>query len=95
MTWFTVDTRYVEDADLLAAVRPQHRDYLQSMVETGQVLAAGPWADDSGGFLVIKAADRAELDALLAVDPYTVDGVAAERVIREWKIVLGQPAALA
>ncbi|RLK60360.1 YciI family protein [Actinokineospora cianjurensis] len=94
MTWFTVDTRYADDAARLNAARPAHRDYLRSMVESGQVLAAGPWADGTGGFVVLRAADRAELDELLAVDPYTLQGVAESRVIREWNIVLGTPAAL-
>ncbi|WP_018686647.1 YciI family protein [Actinokineospora enzanensis] len=89
MTWFTVDTRYTADADLLQRVRPAHRDYLRPMVDSGQVLAAGPWADGAGGFVIIKAADRAELDGILAVDPYTTEAVAAERVIREWTIVMG------
>ncbi|SDC87732.1 YciI family protein [Actinokineospora iranica] len=89
MTWFTVDTRYVEDRDLLAAARPAHRDYITGLVETGQVVAAGPWADDLGGFVVFKVTDRAELDKLLAEDPYTTESVAADRAIREWKILLG------
>ncbi|SES27816.1 YciI family protein [Actinokineospora terrae] len=94
MTWFTVDTRYADDADRLAAARPAHRDYLRPMVESGRVLAAGPWADGTGGFVVLRAADRAELDELLAADPYTLQDVAESRVIREWNIVLGTPAAL-
>lgn len=88
-TWFTVDTTYLPDRDLLQAVRPDHRAYLGGLVESGRVVAAGPWADDSGGFAVFRVADRAELDELLAADPYTRRGVAAGRVVREWTIVLG------
>lgn len=89
MTWFTVDTTYIDDADRLAEVRPSHRAYLQELVETGHVLAGGPWADGTGGFFVVKVADREELDKILAVDPYTTEGIAAARVIREWTIALG------
>lgn len=89
MTWFAVDTRYTDDRALLDAVRPAHRDHVRAMVDAGQVLGGGPWADDTGGFLVFKVADRAELDELLAEDPYTTEGVAVERTVREWKIVLG------
>ncbi len=89
MTWFTVDTTYTTDADLLAAVRPAHRDYLRALAETGQVVAGGPWADGLGGFFVAKVADRAELEQVLAEDPYTTRGVAAARVVREWTIALG------
>jgi uncharacterized protein YciI len=89
MTWFTVDTRYIDDLDRMRSVRPAHRDYLQGLVETGQVVAAGPWVDGLGGFVVVKVADRGELDAILAADPYPTEEIAADRVIREWTIALG------
>lgn len=89
MAWFTVETQYGEDRDKLADSRPRHRAYLQELVERGKVAAAGPWVDDSAGFAIYAVADRAELDQLLAEDPYTVDGVAAGRKINEWKLVLG------
>ncbi|MBC6446761.1 YciI family protein [Actinokineospora xionganensis] len=89
MTWFTVDTTYIDDADRLAEVRPAHRAYLQELVATGHVLGGGPWADGTGGFVVVKVENREELDKILAVDPYTTEGIAAARVIREWTIALG------
>lgn len=89
MACFIVETRYTEDRDKLMASRPRHREFLQSLVDRGQVLAGGPFADDSGGFAVYRVADAAELDRLLAADPYTVDDVAAKRIVREWKITLG------
>ncbi|MGW5051104.1 YciI family protein [Actinokineospora sp. NPDC004072] len=89
MAWFTVDTTYTDDRALLDAVRPAHRDWLAGHVAAGRVVAAGPWADDTGGFFVVAGEDRAAIDALLAEDPYTTGGVAAARVVREWKIVMG------
>jgi uncharacterized protein YciI len=89
MAWYTVDTTYISDRDKLLAVRPDHRDYLRPLVDQGVVVVAGPWADDSGGFIVYQVDDRAQLDRLLADDPYTTEGVAAGREIKEWKITLG------
>lgn len=89
MTWFTVETRYIADRDRLLASRPRHREYLRGLAERGSVLAGGPFADDRGRFAVYRVADRAELDRLLEQDPYTTDGIAAERVVREWTITLG------
>lgn len=89
MTWFTVETTYVDDRDKLAAARPLHREYLQRLIDDGRVAAAGPWADDSAGFAIYRVADRVELDRLLAEDPYTTEGVAAARTVHEWTIVLG------
>jgi uncharacterized protein YciI len=89
MVWFTVETTYVDDPGKLADSRPRHREYLSALVDKGKVAAAGPWADDSAGFAIYRVEDRAELDVLLAEDPYTTDGVAAARKINEWKVVLG------
>ncbi|OLF13271.1 YciI family protein [Actinophytocola xanthii] len=89
MPWFTVETTYTADRELLAATRPRHREYLGRLVEQGSVGAAGPWADDSAGFAIYQVEDRAELDRLLEEDPYTTEGVAASRTIHEWKLVFG------
>ncbi|WP_424183470.1 YciI family protein [Actinokineospora sp. G85] len=90
MTWFIVDTTYVADRDVLQAARPAHRQYLLELADRGTVVGGGPWADDQGGMFVVKVADRAELDAILAADPYTTGGVVAEQKVREWKPVLGE-----
>jgi uncharacterized protein YciI len=89
MAWYTVETTYVDDRAKLEDSRPRHRAYLQALVEQGKVGAAGPWADDSAGFAIYQVDDQAELDRLLADDPYTVDGVAKARTVHEWKVVLG------
>jgi uncharacterized protein len=90
MAWYTADVTYTTDRDKLAAVRPAHRDYLQGLAEQGIVVAAGPWADDLGGFVVYQVEDRDQLDTILADDPYTTEGVAAERAVREWDIRMGK-----
>ena len=89
MTWFIVDTTYTTDRDLLLATRPAHRDHLQALVATGAVVAAGPWGDDLGGTFIASVADRAELDEILAQDPYTLEGVVGAQSVREWRPVLG------
>lgn len=89
MAWYTVETTYVDDRAKLEDSRPRHRAYLQALVEQGKVGAAGPWADDSAGFAIYRVENITELDRLLADDPYTVDGVAKARTVREWNVVLG------
>ena len=93
MTWFAVETTYTKDRDLLLATRPRHREYLRGLVDQGKVIAGGPWADDSGGFAIYHVAGAAELDHLLAMDPYTTEDCAAGRIVHEWKITLGPWAA--
>ncbi|GAA3881112.1 hypothetical protein GCM10022243_52160 [Saccharothrix violaceirubra] len=89
MARFVVEWEYFEDGGPRAAARPAHRDYLDTLVEAGKVLGAGPWVDDSGALLVYEVADRAELDALLAADPFTTAGVVAGTRVHEWKTLKG------
>jgi len=89
MPYFTADVRYTGDRELLLATRPRHREYLRALAERGTVVAAGPWSDDLGGFTVYQVADQTELDQVLADDPYTVEGVVAQRTVREWRPLLG------
>ena len=57
------------------ATRPAHLDGLKGNVAAGKLVFGGPIFDDAqqpiGSFLLAECADRAELDAIIANDPYT------------------------
>jgi uncharacterized protein YciI len=57
------------------AARPAHLEGLTGNVAAGKLVFGGPIFDDVqnpiGSFLLADCADRAELDAMLANDPYT------------------------
>jgi uncharacterized protein len=57
------------------AARPAHLDGLQGNVAAGRLVFGGPIFNDAqasvGSFLLVDCADRAEVDALIANDPYT------------------------
>ena len=86
----TYAVRYTYDLtkdDVRDAVRPEHRAYL---MRQSALLGSGPFVDGAAGaLLVFRTADRAELDAIVAADPFTVEGVVAETDIRTWDVVLG------
>jgi uncharacterized protein YciI len=86
---FAVEYSYGGDRERRMAARPAHRDYLSSLAERGKLLAAGPFADDSGGLLVFEVADEAELTALLDADPYVPTETIVQKRVREWTTVLG------
>ncbi|QUC62362.1 hypothetical protein IOD14_39435 [Streptomyces sp. A2-16] len=71
------------------AARPAHRAALGRLHAEGKLFAAGPWADDQGAMLVF-AVERAELEEILAADPYyrSTPGVEV-RAVREWAPVVG------
>ncbi|MEV6286675.1 muconolactone Delta-isomerase family protein [Kribbella sp. NPDC051770] len=70
-------------------VRPAHRDYLAELQQAGKLVAAGPFADESGALLLYDVADEAELRDILAKDPYTPAGVAEVTTLKEWNRVFG------
>ncbi|SDJ87347.1 hypothetical protein SAMN04487820_102468 [Actinopolyspora mzabensis] len=89
MATFVVHIRYGEDRELLERVRPDHREYAKALADRGVLLAGGPFVDGDGAMLVYEVPDRAELDRVLAEDPYTKEGVLSETTVREWKAVTG------
>ena len=87
MAWYLVEIRYVQEK--LAEVRPRHREFLNRLVAAGTVAIAGPFADNTGGVVLYQAADAESLQELLDQDPYAIEGVIAERTVREFNPVLG------
>jgi uncharacterized protein len=72
--------------------RPAHRERLSALAAESRVLAAGPWSDESGALLVFLVADRAEVDEIIAADPYySAPGVEVAGV-HEWHPVTRHPA---
>ena len=91
---FIVHTRDREGAlELRMANREAHLDWLRAAGE--RVKAAGPWLDGSdkpaGSLLIVEMADRAELDAWLADDPYAVAGLFGSVEAAPFRWVINPP----
>jgi hypothetical protein len=71
-----------EAAERRLAARPAHREWLTALKADGRLVQAGPFTDGTSSLLVFNVADEAELDAILATDPYPKDSIVATR--REW-----------
>lgn len=78
--------------DRRMAVRPEHRAYVQDLYEQGRIKLSGPFADDTGAYMLYDAADETAARALVNADPYVREGVVREVSLREWKIVTPPPA---
>ncbi|QWF80787.1 YciI family protein [Amycolatopsis sp. CA-230715] len=87
MAWFLVEIRYVQEK--LDAVRPKHREFLGKLAAEGVVAVAGPLGDNTGGITLYQAEDEAALREIIDTDPYFLEGVVAERSIREFKPLIG------
>jgi uncharacterized protein YciI/hemerythrin-like domain-containing protein len=85
-------------ADLRAATRPEHRQYLHGGHEGIRLHHAGPTLSDdgrsmNGTLLVVEADDIARVRRFVAEDPYSRAGLFAEVTIRPWNWVTGAPQA--
>ena len=91
MPYFATTYRYTDEVDRRTEVRPTHRDYLAGLTERGQVQVSGPFADgEPGGALLVFVADDAQgARALIDGDPFVLEGLVAEVVVREWTPVSG------
>ncbi|MET9213984.1 MULTISPECIES: YciI family protein [unclassified Nocardia] len=90
MPIFAVHYTYTEaTAADRATNRPEHRGWLNALVEVGTVLTSGPYPDGTGALLIFRAADAQALTTLLTEDPFAKLGlIEAVRVV-EWQPVMG------
>jgi uncharacterized protein YciI len=87
MAWYLVEITYVQEK--MPEVRPRHREFLRNLAAEGRVAVAGPLGDGTGGITLYQADDEAHLQETIGKDPYYLEGVVAERTIREFKPVIG------
>lgn len=87
MAVFSVTYTYTDDDLARDAHRAEHRAYL---AEQPGLLVSGPFNDyPAGALLLFSAQDEDEVSAILDGDPFGLQGLVAERVIREFAPVLG------
>ncbi len=89
MSVFAVQYQYSPDTELVSAIRPQHRVWLQEQLDAGRLLASGPMVDYPGSLLIWRADSLEQINALLNEDPFDIAGLIDEREIREWQPVFG------
>lgn len=75
------------------AVRPTHLKHLETISD--RMVFAGPFLDAGGkpcgSLMVIEAADQAEAEAMVARDPYVVEGVFESYQVRPWSWGINNP----
>jgi uncharacterized protein YciI len=66
---YVVELAFGDEPGRLEA-RPAHRELLAQLYQAGKVVLAGPFADEEGALLVFDVENEAELDRIIADDPY-------------------------
>jgi uncharacterized protein YciI len=78
---FVVTITYTAPLERIDELVVEHRAWLDRMYLDGVLLASGAQVPRVGGVLLALAADRAELDLVLAGDPFQVAGVSTYEVV--------------
>lgn len=68
-------------ADDIAAHQAGHRDWLVANTRAGRIAVAGPLEPRTGGLIMAHCADRAELDQMMAEDPFVIHGLVEVQVL--------------
>ncbi|MDN5600881.1 MAG: YciI family protein [Brachybacterium sp.] len=90
MATFAVQYTYIDDADRMAAHRPEHREHLAELHREGTLLLSGPLGDGPGALLIVVADSAEEALATLDGDPFKRERIIVDRSAREWTVVIGQ-----
>lgn len=58
-----------------------HRDYLAEHYAGGNFISSGPQTPRVGGVIMIKAENRTAVDAIIAKDPFNINGIADYQIV--------------
>ena len=58
-----------------------HRDYLAEHYAAGDFIASGPQNPRIGGVIMIKAANREAVNAIISQDPFNINGIADYQIV--------------
>jgi uncharacterized protein YciI len=77
--------------EMVAALRPAHREYMAQLSAEGRLVAAGPFSDGSGALFIYAADSVAAAEEIVAADPYQVGGAFASYRLSQWEVVRVNP----
>ncbi len=72
---YVIDFQYIVSNDRIDAVLDRHRAHLQIHFDSGVFIASGPKVPRTGGVILAARVERERLDAILASDPFVVEGL--------------------
>lgn len=58
-----------------------HREFLSKHYAVGDFIASGPQTPRVGGVIMMKAESRMAVDAIIAQDPFNINGIADYQIV--------------
>lgn len=68
-----------------------HVAWLNQRLEDNSLMASGPFEDQNlkSALMIMKASDREPLEAVIATDPFAIEGLIENMVSKEWDAIFG------
>lgn len=90
MTTYVVTYSHPDEVGWNENVGP-HVDWLVAEIEAGRLRASGPFVETPArsAMLIVDVDDRAALDAMIATDPFSKEGLIADLTVTEWDPMFG------
>jgi uncharacterized protein YciI len=73
---FLVELTYIQPLSMVDALVPEHIDFLNRFYASGHFLLSGRKEPRTGGLILCKAESLAEVNAILAQDPFAREKLA-------------------
>ena len=81
MTMFIVILTYKKSLEEVDRYLQAHREYLAEHYAAGDFIASGPQTPRIGGVIMMKGENRTAVDAIIAQDPFKINGIADYQII--------------
>jgi uncharacterized protein YciI len=78
---FLVLLNYIQPLEEIDRLIAGHRAFLERHYASGHFLLSGRQDPRTGGVILARAQDRAELEAILAQDPFSIAGAADYTIV--------------
>ncbi|MFJ9811851.1 YciI family protein [Streptomyces sp. NPDC101158] len=78
---FVLELTYTAPVERVDALLPAHVEWLEGQYAAGVFLASGRKNPRDGGVILAGGVGRAEIERIVATDPFSVEGVCAYRIV--------------
>jgi len=78
---FVIESTYLAGIEKIDEQLVAHRTHLEAGFRSGMLLASGPQVPRTGGMILARAKDKAEVEEFLGRDPFALAGISQYRVV--------------
>ena len=66
----------------------EHAAFIDRLVEEGFIFMGGPFVDEGGALLIVRAEDEHEVREKMKNDPWYAHGILKQESIKRWQIFI-------